>query len=843
MQKEQPLPFRAFMAECVQVADFVVCDSLDARGELLFEELTVSALTLLSRLAREAMYQPTTSSGAARSALTFSLSGGLRVDPAAAAEAQATFSRLFNSAFVLHLCSALLSSLFPYTPSELQRWASDAEQSILDAELDEEKARPAALRLFGLLAQQRMDDVGAFVLQTTQQLLTSSQAASLLQSNGPLSPSSSSPSPQSPQSPSRPTDPASLLRSLTSVYCGLGALCYDLPPRLGKSLPAFSFDSFFHQLVRPQLHALLQDSSGGASTSPTAAARCALICRVYWCVGEWCEALPVSSHAAVYESAGVGLAHSDVAVRFFALRCLERFVVAVVGLTEGGQAAAVYGQYVERVFRVCVQLIGQLEELELQAACMHLIRHSVAAIQQAVEPAVPFLLSALPFLWETAGQSNNPLRLSVLDTLTELLRALGSHGAAVQAFSVQVVAFSLDPKASDRSYLHPQALELWAAVMQTATAFTPQLLDLFPLLAPTFADESVELTESLPVALALVESYALLGGRSFMGRHSEAVAALLAGWVEKVGDKGLIPLSCTLETLAQLFPAEFYRVFSQALQWLLRTLREVRRLAEATEGGKAAPAEASLALPSDLVVGHLLYVLARVFFANPEGGWELLRAFAGPSPDAAPALLHSLLRLWLDKLDCVAEVYKRKLAVLAIGRLLSAQRQSEAVLPYVAEWLVAATGIQAELDGAEADDEKGKGDGDGVEERETRERRLSPHFDAGTEVERRRAVSAADPATSAVLLSEVLSVLSELQRSQPSAFHHLVEQRIPQPIQRTVEAFMRRQRGAEEAKRASPLSATLPSSSLASLAPPSTSTSGAALPTSHSHPSLNSLYQ
>ena len=235
VQREQPLPFRLFLADCVQVADSVLSQGLTSHGELLCEEAVVLSLTFLSQVVRESIYRSATSSGGARAALTFSLSGGLRVDPAAAAEAQSTFARLFSPAFVVHLSGRLLSHFFPPTPSELRRWVAEAEQFLLDQQLDEEKARPAALRLFGLLAQLHPDDICAFTLQSTQQLMTAASALML-----PSSTSSASPQPSSPSS-----DTAGLMRSLTSIHCALGSLCYEMPPRLGKSLPAFSFDAFF----------------------------------------------------------------------------------------------------------------------------------------------------------------------------------------------------------------------------------------------------------------------------------------------------------------------------------------------------------------------------------------------------------------------------------------------------------------------------------------------------------------------------------------------------------------------------------------------------------------------
>ena len=854
-QKEQPLPFRVFLSDCAQLFDFLLVAATDAQGELLLEELTVRVLITLGRILRVAVYQKASASTTARAALIFSIDGGLKADPAAAAEAQDTFARLFTSAFCLHLCRLLMAKLFPFTPTELQHWADAAEQSILDAALDEEKVRPAALRLFGLLAQQHPDDVGSFVLHTAQQMLTATATST---SSSPSSPSSPSPAyPLSPP-PGLPDDPAQL-SALSSLYLALGCLCYDLPPRLGQSLPSFSFDSFYHQLARPQLLSLLKVTSTAPastfslSTSMLFAARCGVACRLFWCVGEWCESMSVQSHSAVYDAVGVGLGHTDLAVRFAAVRCLERFVVAVVGLDEGGQAQRLYSAYIEGVVRVCVGLIDELSELELQASVMQVVRHSVSSLHALVEPAVPYLLSALPFLWGKAGSANTPLRLVLLDTITELTITLGHRSEALQAFSCQSIAFSLDPKASDRDYLHHQALELWAAVMQTATSFTPQLLQLFPLLPAAFSEHSsLDLTESLPIALSLVESYALLGGRPFMGSQADTVAALIASWLERVGDKGLVLLTDTLEMLAHLFPAEFPRVFARPLHSLLRSLLDIRSYAELSDAEKAkASSQSAVGLASDLLCGHFLYVFSRLFFSNYDGGLELLQSLPGPQPSRAHFALDSLLRLWLEKLQSVAEVYARKLALLAIARVLIAQRQNEAILPFVVDWLRAVVDVQEELDQGEEDGGDAGLNGQPQQSSSAAGAEVA-RLTAGTEAERRRLLSEADPATSAALLSDGLSVLSELQRAQPSAFHHLVQQRMPPATQRRVEAFIaQQQRSAEQKLRASPLAATAPPAVFAStrLAPPTTSNTSSlsppshSLPTSHSHPALQSLHR
>ena len=163
-QKEQPLSFRVFLVDSVQLSDAILVQSVDGQGELPFEECTVQVLTLLSRVVKEPRYQSSSAASEARSALTFSAHGGLKVDPAAAADARAVFSRLFTAEFSLHLAGVLMSKLFPFTPTELRQWTDQAEQAVLDQQLDEEKgatSRREVVRLPGSVAHRRRGELRA----------------------------------------------------------------------------------------------------------------------------------------------------------------------------------------------------------------------------------------------------------------------------------------------------------------------------------------------------------------------------------------------------------------------------------------------------------------------------------------------------------------------------------------------------------------------------------------------------------------------------------------------------------------------------------------------------------
>ena len=172
---------------------------------------------------------------------------------------------------------------------------------------------------------------------------------------------------------------------------------------------------------------------------------------------------------------------------------------------------------------------------------------------------------------------------------------------------------------------------------------------------------------------------------------------MLSAWLDRVGDKALTELSCTLETLCQLFPSEFPVVFGRPSLRLLHTLLAVQRYS------MLSPAEqsntSSMGLPSDLVCGHYLYVLARLLFSNYAGGIALLSEYASQVGQPTDTVLHSLLAVWLLKMDSVAELFKRKLSVMAIGRVL--QEQQADGEQHVLEWLVACTGVQAEIERGE----------------------------------------------------------------------------------------------------------------------------------------------
>ena len=895
-QCEQPLPFRHFLPDAVQAADFLLSRAHDGAGELSFEPLTVCALQLLVRVLREPLYAAPPPAGSEapkqRSALSFSLSGGLKAEPQAAAEARSIVASCLPSSLVLQLSRLLVLRFFPLTPQERQRWTEDADAAIMEAEQGDDGVRPCGLQLLSLCltATQHGRAAAAALLDLLQQVSQHSiAAAAAAPSASPLPfPSSPPPAPTAPA----PADDVALLTAKSAVYLALGACSAAL--RETEAGAGFDFPSFFQHVLRPELLSCCggpaaaapalsvsaasavsssslssssSPSSSSSSSSPPSVHRRELSCRLLWLLGEWCERLPLSLLPEVLHLTGAALEVGDVMVRYSAARCLERVVSTVVAVDDSRRGQRALAAVVERLLPLLFSLISQLQELHNANRVLQVVRETVSALGSSVQPAVPCLLSALPALWSACASSNNLLRLTLLETMTELTAALGNRSLAVQHFCLQAVAFCLAADAQqDRSFMHLDALRLLQSVVEQSPTFSAELMAAFALVLRCLHDADWAgggggeggSADWLSVSLRLLESFSLLGGRQLMSAYAAPVSSLLQQWMSRVGDGALISISDVLETLCQLFPSEFPSAFQSPLLLLLRRCLQPQQ-------GQA-----------DLLTANLLFVLARLVVVNHDGFMAALALCAADgSREARLQCLLSLLGVWLDKLDCVAELYKRRLSVLAVGRLLVRQQHSDdaRLLPFVVLWLIAATGVQAELDRQEEGEGEGRWEGaggggskpaqaahvngNGVSEAE-QEDAAAAQRRRQTEWERRQQLADSDPAREQQpgdgVLAEALQLLAELQsrsaQSQPqSAFSSALEQQLPAPIKQAMQLFQQRrqqqlqqQRSSAAPQLPSPSSATLPAPLTAavtqhsafSFPPPS-------LPTSHSHPSLHSL--
>jgi hypothetical protein len=161
--------------------------------------------------------------------------------------------------------------------------------------------------------------------------------------------------------------------------------------------------------------------------------------------------------------------------------------------------------------------------------------------------------------------------------------------------------------------------------------------------------------EHVRAGLQIVSSLVLLGGAPFLQQYGADLAALLAGYIGTVNERGTLLLLPPLDLLLTLYPTAAPPLLAPALQRLLALLLV----------GSEPPN----------VVANALGVIARLVLVNPPASQQLLATAGaagapggGGGPDAAAG---ALAALWVDAFDSIAAPLARKLSALALCALLA----------------------------------------------------------------------------------------------------------------------------------------------------------------------------
>jgi len=86
------------------------------------------------------------------------------------------------------------------------------------------------------------------------------------------------------------------------------------------------------------------------------------------------------------------------------------------------------------------------------------------------------------------------------------LKAIGIRSQQIQPQLCALVSYGVNPANEEYAYLNEEAIELWRSVLRYASALTPDLASLLPLVVGLLQAG----TDTLPNALKILESYCLL---------------------------------------------------------------------------------------------------------------------------------------------------------------------------------------------------------------------------------------------------------------------------------------------------------------------------------------------
>jgi len=424
-----------------------------------------------------------------------------------------------------------------------------------------------------------------------------------------------------PASPEQDVELTPALLRKEAVYNAVGIAAFDLYDYLDFSL-------LFHSNLVREMHL----------THPNARL---LLRRCSWLVGRWVSKVNSDIRVESYRCLLRLLRHPDGAVKLAAcasLRCL----VEDWNFTEEG-----FVEFVPECLRALFDFLKGSGEYDTQLQVFSLVSLIIERLGERMGPFAHTVTAMLPHVWE--GAEGQPLlRIQVLVASQRLVFALGPQSPSIYAFVLPVVGHSAKPSGPEALNLLEDGLQLWHTVVKHAPQMVPELLQLFPLLL-----ELVQQTlEHVQVVMRLLESYVLLGGRPFLEAYGNMTAQILRTTLGNVKEKGTLLVIPVLDTLVQCFPHEAPPLLEPVLQKALLLL---------------------YAGESDLVCAGVAALFARIIVQNA-GYFEqfISAAPVREQSDGSPeGPLYVFLDVFLDKVDSMGTIPKRKITALALCTLLT----------------------------------------------------------------------------------------------------------------------------------------------------------------------------
>ncbi|KAJ7540520.1 hypothetical protein O6H91_10G020100 [Diphasiastrum complanatum] len=369
--------------------------------------------------------------------------------------------------------------------------------------------------------------------------------------------------------------------------------------------------------------------------------------RVAWLLGQWVSKIKDDMRLPVYGALIGLLGDGDLAVKLAACHSLHNLIDDVHFYEEE------FVPFVPTCFQLLFQFMKQAQEFDSKLQIFNMVSLVIDRLGEKVTPCTEELLSFLPQVWQDSeGQSL--LRIQVIFALQRLVIALGPRSPLCYELLFPMLQYSTDVNQPDELNMLEDGLQLWQSTLKYAPSMVTQLLELFPHLVSGM-ERSLD---HLQVAMKIIESYILLGGQAFLQRHAVGVVKILDAVVGNVKEKGMMCTLPVIETLIQCFPGEAPPLLERVLQKLIILVISGRDEA-------------------DIVKAFSGAILARIlvqnssFFAQLISQPSLLHALqeSGVLVDQSTLLL--FFDSWLDKVDSLTTVSKRKVCALALCILLT----------------------------------------------------------------------------------------------------------------------------------------------------------------------------
>ncbi|KAK3271881.1 hypothetical protein CYMTET_19794 [Cymbomonas tetramitiformis] len=522
-------------------------------------------------------------------------------------------SACFSEERVLMLAQILVSQYFPLSASDLEEWASGPEEYYHEQDTLswKDSRRPCAEQLFVLLVQNHREQMVACVRSWLEWI--SSTAGSV--------------------------DPGTL-RTREALYNALGLASFDM-------LEVIDFNTWFHGSLVPEL------SSADAARQP-------LRRRAAWVVGQFFSASSGSNVSKVTDEMRpqaytllIRLLEEDAVVQLAAVDALRALVDDWSFYEEG------FKDHLAPCLQKLFSLMHTTYELDSHMQVLGLVSIIMDRMGDRIKPFTAGILQVMSTSWQQSeGQSQ--LRMLLVQVMHKMVVAMGVDCVAAYPMLLPLLEYCTDITQPEELNLMEDGLLLWHETLKQVPQADPRLLQLFTNL-PAILERSFE---HLQTCLFIVRSYIMLAGPPFLQQHGAAVAGLLLGLIGEVKERCMTMIPPVICLILQFFPTEGTALLQPAMHKLLVLIFAGQE--------------------SDMVVASCTGVFARVLLHC--GAPVLMQLAAASMADPAAmavfpaecradpsglALLMCYLDVWLDKADSLCTTEARKLAALALCKLLA----------------------------------------------------------------------------------------------------------------------------------------------------------------------------
>ncbi|KAK3951792.1 armadillo-type protein [Pseudoneurospora amorphoporcata] len=565
--------------------------------------------------------------------------------------------QLLTNNFLLDIVQVTISRLFIFRQSDLEAWEEDPEEWEA-AERNEGQAYEWAVRP---CAERLLIDLLTHYKELGQPLLTYCEFATKVDMD---------------------------IVTKEAAYCALGCAAAVIHE-------AFDFDRFLKTT-------LVKDAQIQDSMSKLLRRRIAIL------LNQWISIRTAEeSRPAVYEIfrhlMNPDDPHNDQVVRITAAREFKGIV------DDFGFQGEQFLPFAPDIFNQLMALLQEVASDETKLTVLDTIRAIVQRMETHISQFGDAIMLTLPKLWESAEKEEYMIKQSILAIMSALVDSMRGDSQRYQPAIIPLLREAMEPESALHLHLIEESVALWKSVTtQSYPPLHPDLVQMVELALPLLEYDS----EVANQCLELVKNYILLAPREILDDRLRrptlaALVKTLDARSREQSQTGAKSIELVLRIAEDIGGV-------QGLQVVVQDMLEIGLLNTIFEGLHSAW-EASTTHGPNKKVSQIntikqtdyFMLLARIALGDPTVFLTMLAGIASNAGSTIEQVWEWLGTLWFNNFDCMAEVERQKLSLLALTRLWELPDpmvQEKIVLARLQDFLAMWTSVVTEL--AASDDDQ-----------------------------------------------------------------------------------------------------------------------------------------